>query len=145
METLKKTPISSDNMITRVRYDFAGSGWRHGTDLGIAQLIGRMPNALPEEGSTMRIQSVTEVNTNYQSNPYYFHGAGSATTGKSASRNSFEECLRSQIQDSRTTALSRNAEWYAGSLLMGYYMLPGVTFRPELKLRARAYESPSDL
>ena len=93
----------------------------------------------------MRIQSITEVNTNLQPNPFFAQSAGSASTGKSASRLSFEDCLRSQIQESRTIAVTRNAEWHAGSLLMGYYLLPGASSKPELKLRARAYESPSDL
>jgi len=92
----------------------------------------------------MRIQAITEVNTNLQPNPYSSRSSGSGTTGKSISHISFAECLRTQIQENKTLAINSHAQWQAGSLLMGFYMLPGVTFRPEQKIKASAYDSPSD-
>jgi len=93
----------------------------------------------------MRIKSIAEVGNNQQPNPFQIQSAGSAPAGKSASPRTFEECLRAQLQDSKNIAAIRNAESQAGSLFMGLHMLPLMAAKPELKPKARADESQSDL
>jgi len=95
----------------------------------------------------MRIQSVTEVNTNLQQNPYISQRADLATIGKNASLDSFKECLRSQIQDSRVPAVTRRAEMAAAGALWNCIIPQRASSRPkpEMKHKIRAYTSPSDL
>ena len=93
----------------------------------------------------MRVQSITQVNTKQQQNPYIMQNTGAMITGKSASLTSFEECLNSQIQDLRALKTTRNAEWQKGNILLGFHFSQGMSLRPELKTRARADKSLSDL
>ena len=92
----------------------------------------------------MRIQAVTEISTNQQQNPHIIRSAGAIAAGKSASAISFEECLKSQIQETRTSNATRNAEWHAVSSFWGYSMPQGAPIKPDLKQTARAYEIQSD-
>ena len=93
----------------------------------------------------MRIKSVTEISTNQQPNSNLLFNAGITETGKSSSLTSFEECLKSQIQDVGASAMTRKAEMLAVSSIWGYYMPHMVSLRPELKHRASDVESQSDL
>jgi len=104
-----------------------------------------MPNALPEEGTTMRVQAITAVNTQQQPNPFFMQSASNATAGKISSLISFEECLKSQIQNNRAPAMTQKAEVLAVSSLSGYLVPQSLLQKPELKPKARAYASLSDL
>jgi len=92
----------------------------------------------------MRVQSITEVNTQQQPNPFFVQSASSATAGKITSLVSFEECLKSQIQNNRAPAMTKNAETLAVSSLSGYVMPHRLLHRPDLKPKARAYAPLSD-
>ena len=91
----------------------------------------------------MRIQSITEANTNQQFNPQTIHNDEYKLTWKSASLTSFKDYLKSQIQDDGGSARVGNNEYQAASAVWGLCMLQ-LPIRPELKLRARAYDSMSD-
>jgi len=86
----------------------------------------------------MRIYSVTGVNTRQRNNPHSILKAGSVTTGRSASQISFEDCLKSQIQDLKALATTYGAEGQAAGFLLGSYIPKEASHRPELKHRARA-------
>ena len=93
----------------------------------------------------MRIQSVKEVSTQQQPNPFSLQKVDSATAGKNASLSSFKECLRTQILDSRNPAATRNAESAAVSSLWNYFIPQRASVKPELRLKPRIYLSLSDL
>ena len=93
----------------------------------------------------MRIQSISEVNTNLQPNPFITQNTDSALAGRQASLISFEECLRAQIQDYKAPQMTKKAEMQAMNFSWGYHLPQGSQLKPDLKLRARAYESPSDM
>ena len=86
----------------------------------------------------MRIQSITEVSTHQQSNPFVTHNAGSIMLGKSVSPMSFGECLRSQIQDVRVSATAQKAEGLAVGSVWGHYMPQWIPLKPELRQKSRA-------
>ena len=92
----------------------------------------------------MRIQPISESNTNLHPNPYLPRSTDSATAGKHASLISFEDCLRAQITDFETPLSTRRAETQAISSLWGHQMQSGVLLKSGIKLRARAKNSPSD-
>ena len=127
-----------------------GSKWRHGPDWGYqggATLNGRMPNALIKEGTLMRIQHVTDVNTNHQQNPYITKKADAETLGKNASLGSFKECLRSYVQDPRAPAVTQKAEMMAAGALWNGLITQRTSLRskPEMKQKIRVYTSLPDL
>ena len=103
----------------------------------------------------MRIQSVKEVNTQQQQNPFFVQKAGAVTAGNSASPVSFKDCLRTQIQDTKAPTAMREAELVTASSLWNFLMPGGatqksaaqknVTQKPGMKPKARAYLSLSDL
>ena len=98
----------------------------------------------------MRIQSIKEVNTQQQQNPFFMQIAGSGTDGHSASLVSFKECLRAQLQDVKSPEVTRKAESVTASSLWNFLMprevaKKSVTQKPEMKPKARAYLSLSDL
>jgi len=69
---------------------------------------------------------------------------GYATTGKSASLISFQECLKSQVQATGGLAMTRKAEQQAVGSIWGYYLPQWMPNKPELRNRARALKSPSE-
>lgn len=85
----------------------------------------------------MRIQSVTEVNTWKQKNPFISQSSGWESAGKSASYISFEECLKAQFQNAVTPAPTRNAEWMATSSIWGYFATQGASAKQEIKPKER--------
>ena len=93
----------------------------------------------------MRIESVKEVNTQQQQYPFFVPKVGSVTAGHSASLVSFKECLRTQIQDTKVPAVTRNAELVTASSLWNFLVPRGATQKPETRLKARAYLPLSDL
>ena len=93
----------------------------------------------------MRVQSVYEVNTNYQQNPHVSQNDGYASTGKGSTLTSFNDCLREQIQKMSTPAKSRKTERQADSAQGRRYLLRGLSISPELIITARAYQSRSEL
>jgi len=66
-------------------------------------------------------------------------------TGARASLISFDECLRAQIRDYRSNAMSYNSEWQVAGLLGGYYTPPAAPVAVGLKLKGHAYEPGSEL
>ena len=93
----------------------------------------------------MRIQSITDVNTQQQPNPFSTQKADSITAGKNASLVSFKECLRSQMQDVKAPAATRKAELSAVSYLWSYIRPQRVSHKPEVKAKTSAYAPLSDL
>jgi len=95
----------------------------------------------------MRIQSVTEVNTNQQQNPYIPKKTDSATIGKNASFGSFKDCLKPYVQDSKVHTVTHKAELTAAGALMSCFIPQRATLRPkpEMKQKIRVYTSPPDL
>ena len=97
----------------------------------------------------MRIQSIKEANTQQQQNPFFVQKAGAVTAGNSVSPVSFKECLRTQIQDTKAPATTREAEPVTANSLWNL-LLPGgaaqksVTQKLGMKPRERAYLSLSD-
>ena len=87
----------------------------------------------------MRIQSITESNTNRQSNPFAVQNVDHASSNKNASQKSFKECLKTQIQDDGGPAKNGVAEQHDVVALMGCYMPQWVPIKPEMKIRARDY------
>jgi len=85
----------------------------------------------------MRIQSTTEVSTRQQHNPFLSLSAGSVMVGKSASIVSFEECLKAQMQNAATPAMTRKAELMATGSIWGYF-IQGASAKQELKIKERA-------
>ena len=92
----------------------------------------------------MRVQSIAEANINQHYHQSIMNKAGYEISGKSASLMSFKDCLKSQIRDDSDPAMIRTAESEAIGSVWGYYMPQQVTLNPELRLRARAYESLSE-
>ena len=92
----------------------------------------------------MRIQSITEANTNQQFNPYAIQKTDFTNNEKSASLTSFKDYLKSQIQDDGGLARSGDTDNESVVAVWGYYMPQWVPTKPELKLRTRAYDSMSD-
>ena len=93
----------------------------------------------------MRIQSIKEVNTQQQENPFLVQKVGSVAAGESASLVSFKECLRLQIQDIKAPVDTQKAELVAASTLWNYMIPRAASPRPGMKPKARAYLSLSDL
>ena len=92
----------------------------------------------------MRVQSIAEVNTRQQQNPFLTRKVGHSSADKSASLVSFEECLRTHIQHDEAPA-TRKAEWFATSSVWGYFMAQGASAKPEIRLKGRAYANLPDL
>jgi len=92
----------------------------------------------------MRIQPVTEVITRQQQYPNAIRKTDSAIGGGSASLVSFEECLKSQLMDTGSPAVTRRAEVQVAGAQWGYYMHQVIPFRSELKLKTRSNDSLSD-
>ena len=86
----------------------------------------------------MRVQAITEVNTRQQHNPSLTQDADYIMIGKSASLVSFEECLRSQMQNTAHPAVTRRVEWMATSSIWGYLMTQEALQKSETKLKERA-------
>lgn len=93
----------------------------------------------------MRIQSIKEVNTDQQQNPFFMQKVSAVTADKSALSGSFKECLKTHIHDIRVPAAAGKAELPVASALCGYLITQKVASKPELKHRPRAYVSLSDL
>ena len=94
----------------------------------------------------MRIQSITETNTQQQYNPHIVQNIGHAQAVNNVSQISFEECLRSQIQDNGVPAMIRKTElWIANVGFDGYNIPQGVSLRPEAKHSLRDYKSLSEV
>jgi len=92
----------------------------------------------------MRIQSITEANTQQQQNPFLMKNADLMAADKSATQASFRDCLRSQILDFKAPAATRKAELVAVSSLWGYLTSKGVSPNPEQKPKTRAFVSLSE-
>ena len=92
----------------------------------------------------MRIQAITEVNTQQQY-PSHMQNTDSKAVGKSESLGSFKEHLRLQIQDSKAPTATRKAEVVAVNSLWGYLIPQGLSPKPEQKIKTRAYVSLSNL
>ena len=86
----------------------------------------------------MRVQAITEVHTRHQHNPYLAQYADYTTIGKSAALVSFEECLRSQIQNASKPSVTPSGEWVAMSSLLGYFLVQEAAYKSEIKPKERA-------
>jgi len=69
----------------------------------------------------MRVHSILEVNTNHQQNPSTSQNVGSVSSGDKSSGISFDDYLRSFIQQSDTQTVSRQEEDLAASMLWGRF------------------------
>ena len=93
----------------------------------------------------MRVQAITEVSTWQQQNPYLTQNAEQIMIGKNVPLVSFEECLRSHMQNSQRPVAARRAGWMATSSMQSYFMIQEASRNSESKLQERAYESLPDL
>jgi len=86
----------------------------------------------------MRVQAITEVNTRQQQNPNLTQNTGYTVIGKSASRVTFEECLKSQMQNASSLVDTRRGEWMATGSIWGYLMTQEALQKSETKPKERA-------
>ena len=86
----------------------------------------------------MRVQAITESNTRQQQNPYLAQDADYLTLGKSATLVSFEECLKSQMQNATNPSVTIRGEWMVTSSMWGYFMAQEVANKSETKLKESA-------
>jgi len=91
----------------------------------------------------MRVHSITEANTRQQQNPFYMQNVNSLIHGKSNSILSFEEHLKSQIQNAKAPVAERKEELLAASYMLGSYALRATPQRSPLWLKGRTYVSQS--
>jgi len=90
-----------------------------------------MPDALPKEGTTMRVHSTNEVNTHQQENPFITQSADSVSAGKSSSGIAFEECLKSHFQQTSAAAVSSQTDGFIAGAFWNYLPTPKLQSRPE--------------
>ena len=86
----------------------------------------------------MRIQAITETNTRQKQNPYLAQDIDHMTLGKSAALVSFEECLKSQMQNATNPSVTGRGEWMVTSSMWGYFMAQEVANKSETKLKENA-------
>ena len=93
----------------------------------------------------MHVQAISEVSTHQQPKPYSMRSTEYEVAGKRTALASFTDCLKSQIQDIKPPAITREAEVQAASSIWGFFLPQWVQLKPELRQRTRADESRSDL
>jgi len=87
-----------------------------------------MPNAQSKEGPNMRIQSVTEVNTRQQQNPFLLQKVGDVTPGKTATGIAFQDYFLSYLTQKNAVKVKQQPEHAAG-LFWGFY--PSLRVQPK--------------
>ena len=86
----------------------------------------------------MRVQSITEVNTHQQQNPFLLQKAGFSPAGKTVSGLSFEEYFRMYSLQKSAARAPRQPEYQATGLFWGYYPSLKIHPKPEQTLEANA-------
>jgi len=97
-----------------------------------------MPNAQSKEGPNMRIQSINEVNTRQQQNPFLLHKAGAISAGKTATGLAFEEYFKSYLTQKSAARVNKQPEYQAPGLFWGFYPSLKVQPKPEPTLESNA-------
>ena len=92
----------------------------------------------------MRIQSIYEVNTHQQHNPFYIQYAENSMIGKNTSLISFEDCLKTQFQKAKTPAKPQREKGQAYSVPDENYLPLGLSTGSVLLLRTLSYRPLSD-
>jgi hypothetical protein len=133
-----------------------GSIGRHGTDLevvlqgvgrrirfvGLAEVLshlyGRKPIAQSKEGTNMRINSIHEVNTHQEQNPFVSQTADSTARVKEVSKLSFEDYLKSYCQQMSVPVTGNSAEHRITSIYGGFFLPPVVRTEREPTLKSNA-------
>ena len=72
----------------------------------------------PREETVMRVPTVSKINTRQQQNPHNSQNAVNAIPGKSATANSFEDCLKSFYQQRDSQKKARQPEHKAEDVTM---------------------------
>ena len=86
----------------------------------------------------MRVHSTLEVNTNYSENPFIPHNAGTTSSGEPTSTMSFDDYLRTHIQQTGVSVANRTTEsQIAGILCWGIL--------PTLKVQPKPEQTPEDI
>ena len=93
----------------------------------------------------MRVQAITEVNTRQRQNPYLTQNADYVMIGKNVPLVSFEECLRTHMQNSQRPTAPRRAGWMAMGSVRGFFKTQEMSRNSEPELLKRAYESRPEL
>jgi len=87
----------------------------------------------------MRVHSTNEVNTLYQENPFSSQSAGIASTGRTASGFSFDDYLKSFVQQASAPQVTRDAENKIAGIFWGTLPMLRVQTKPEPTLEDIAY------
>jgi len=97
-----------------------------------------MPKAQSKEGPNMRVQSITEVNTRQQQNPFLLQRADLESTRKTATGLAFEAYFNSYLMQKNAAKVQRKPEYQTTGLFWGYYPSLRVQPKPEPTLESNA-------
>jgi len=86
----------------------------------------------------MRVFSISEVNNQLQQSPHILKEAGPTNAGKTASGNSFRDCLSKCLQQAGANATTRNAENNVAGTLCGYIQTLNGIPKPDPKRKVIA-------
>ena len=84
----------------------------------------------------MRIQSVTEVNTRQQNNPFLLQKTGQVSNGKTPTGLAFEEYFKSYMTQKSAARVKRQPERHSIGLFWGFYPSLKVQPKPEPTLES---------
>jgi len=84
----------------------------------------------------MRVQSITEVNTRQQQNPFLLQKAGFESTGKTANGLAFEEYFKSYLTQKSAAKVQPKTGNQTPGLFWGFYPSLRVQPKPEPTLES---------
>ena len=87
----------------------------------------------------MRVNSTSEVSTNYPDNPNRPQNAGIASAGEHNANNTFEEYLRSCVQENTSAVSNRTTESQIAGKFFGLQPMLKMQTRPEPTLEDIAH------
>jgi hypothetical protein len=87
----------------------------------------------------MRVHSTNEVNTHYPENPFNTPNAGIASTGEKSSGLSFDDYLKTFVQQASVPQVTRNTENQVAGIFWGAFPMLRVQTKPEPTLEDIAY------
>ena len=96
-----------------------------------------MPSAHLEEGSNMRVHSITSITSNQQHSPHATEYTG-ISPRKTTSGITFEEYLKKNIEKINAPTVTCQTENQLAGLLMGYFTPLRMTNRDEPKTENNA-------
>jgi len=97
-----------------------------------------MPNAQSKEGPNMRVQSITEVNTRQQQNPFLLQKTGLVSNSKTATGLAFEDYFNSYLTQKNAAKVTRHPQHQPAGLFWGFYPSLRVQQKPGPTLESNA-------